>query len=57
MDKIKKDFFYPAGGGSTLRSNAQNENFVFNFSFPPLAEYEASFSLFMTKGDLLKIKE
>jgi len=27
------------------------------FSFPPLAEYEASFYFFMTKGDLLKIKE
>jgi len=48
-------FFYPAGGGSALRSNAQNENFVFNFSFPPLAEYEASF--FMAKSNLLKIKE
>jgi hypothetical protein len=27
------------------------------FSFPPKAEYEASFYFFMTKGDLLKIKE
>jgi len=27
----QKRFFYPAGGGSTLQSNAQNENFVSNF--------------------------
>jgi len=52
----QKRFFYLAGGGSTLQSNAQNENFVFNF-FSPKMEYEASFYFFMTKGDLLKIKE
>jgi hypothetical protein len=29
----QKSVFCPAGDGSALQSNAQNENFVFNFFF------------------------
>jgi hypothetical protein len=53
----QKRFFYPAGGGSALRSNTQNENFVFNFFLSAFGGIRSQFLFFMTKGDLLKIKE
>ena len=43
--------FWKASGGSELQSNSQMK-FVSDFSFPPKAEYEASFLIprFMAKG-------
>jgi hypothetical protein len=53
----QKRFFYPAGGGLALRSNAQNENFVSNFFLSAKGGIRSQFFTFIAKGDLLKIKE
>jgi len=53
----QKRFFYSAGGGSALQSNAQNENFVSNFFLSAFSGTRSQFFTFIVKGDLLKIKE
>jgi len=42
----QKRFFYSVGGGSALRSNAQNENFVFSFFLSAFGGIQSQFFTF-----------
>jgi hypothetical protein len=58
----QKAVFCPANGGSAGKARNKMKILFPIFSFPHMAEYEASFSLFsaegkVAKGNLLKIKE
>jgi len=50
----QKSIFCPAGGGSALRSNTQNENFVFNFFLSAFGGIRSQFLFFYDQRRLIK---
>jgi hypothetical protein len=53
-EQNQKSVFCPAGGGSALRSNAQNKNFVSNFFLSAFGGIRSQFLFFYDQRRLIK---